>query len=118
MADSGKPSAEAYNASSVAGAKTHEGALPHRLLPDGSDTLSQLAEADLREGCPDAGACHHSCRAAGPCFRVLAASPLSDWGDRWPPEMVSEHQSLDRASARPPDMDWALFAPEQEVPHG
>jgi hypothetical protein len=84
MADSGKPSAEAYNASSVAGENTHEGALPHRLLPDGSDTLSQLAEADLREWCPDAGACHHSCRA----------------------------------SARPPDMDWALFAPEQEVPHG
>jgi hypothetical protein len=31
MADSGKPSAEAYNASSVAGGKTHEGAqLPER----------------------------------------------------------------------------------------
>jgi hypothetical protein len=59
MADSGKPSAEAYNASSVAGENTHEGA--------------------LRGTCPDDGRCHHSCLTQGPCFRELD-SGFSDTG--------------------------------------
>jgi hypothetical protein len=78
MADSGKPSAEAYNASSVAGENTHEGA--------------------LRGTCPDDGRCHHSCLTQGPCFRELACGSLSAAGypqDQWPPELVRGHRELD-----------------------
>jgi hypothetical protein len=112
MADSGKPAAEAYNASSVAGEKTPEGAhLPEPLWDDpdyvrrerewnrtaGSGWPHPEAdESTLRGGCPDTGACHHSCLRSGPCFRVLACSPLSAWGDRWPPDLVARHRELDR----------------------
>jgi hypothetical protein len=69
MADSGKPSAEAYNASSVAGENTHEGA--------------------LRGTCPDDGRCHHSCLTQGPCFRELDAG-FSDTGWDHGPAYIQE----------------------------
>jgi hypothetical protein len=56
----------------------------------------QDAEGALRGTCPDDGTCHHSCLGAGPCFRVLACSPLTAWGDQWPPEMVTQHRELDQ----------------------
>lgn len=49
-----------------------------------------------RERCPDDGACHHECGIADPCFRVRTCEPLSGVypDDRWPDEVVSEHNLL------------------------
>lgn len=43
-------------------------------------------------GCPDGGACHHSCKTS--CWRVVHALPLSAAkypDDRWPADVVDAH---------------------------
>jgi hypothetical protein len=46
----------------------------------------------LTPACPDGGTCHHQCKVAGPCFRVLCCGPLSGVypGDAWPQGVRAE----------------------------
>jgi hypothetical protein len=79
-------------------------AIEHKIaVGDLEGTLAVLAEAEeeleltrqriyeaVRDGrCPDGGTCHHQCRAATLCSRVIDCGPLSGVfpGDRWPEEI-------------------------------
>ena len=56
----------------------------------------------IKGQCPDDGTCHHDCPlvhgVGTPCFRVLAAAPLSGVfpGDKWPNYVSSAHEHAER----------------------
>jgi hypothetical protein len=93
MADSRKPSAEAYNASSVAGAKTHEGAQLPEPLWDDPDYVRREREWN---------------RTAGDGWPH--PEPLPDGWVRLPDGYAGPVSLV--------PLDGANSAPEQEVPHG
>lgn len=54
------------------------------------ELVEQWVHEAVRTGrCPDKGTCHHQCRAASRCSRVIDCGPLSGVypGDRWPEDV-------------------------------
>lgn len=63
--------------------------------------LGKKRSEEVRQRCPDNGACHHNC-LKGECFRVHHASPLSLYGRNWKTE--------DTALADPPSIEAAIVS--------